>query len=161
MEWTSSATPPADNIKPTSNIAAESFIFTSLPFHFSRDIEDLLPASRKLGTSRREARSHSARNIDCILMCSSYLLKASTLGKYTLQKRIVVEHINFSRMHSQTLLQIRHHAPQSGLGKGIKEKQHDGLNRKSKLTRILANQLDRETALCLILIFAEILVGRP
>ena len=54
-------------------------------------------------------------------MCPANFLQRDTLAQHMLQQRIVIEHINPSRMLPQTLLQIRDHASSiPASGKGLK-----------------------------------------
>src|SRR5712671_6310703 len=105
---------------------------------------------------RSEAKCLS-RGINCVLMCSTDLAERSALAQDRFELRIVVEHIRYSRMVTQTLLQIRDRASQSRLGKWIEEIKHHGLGREGEFSRIAANRFQGEALLRCASVLAEVI----
>jgi len=73
----------------------------------------------------------------------------------------VIKHIHRSRMLSHTPFQTSNHPPQPSPWKRIEKKDHGRLVRKTKLSRIRANRLQRKALLPFAFILAKILPGSP
>src|SRR5580658_68822 len=94
-------------------------------------------------------------------MCPSELAERNSLAQHMLQQRIVIEHMHRPRMLTQTLLQIRDHAPQPRFRKRIEEIEHDWFGGKSELSRVPTNRFQRKALLRFASVLAEIILGSP